>query len=199
LLCPAPAFSKDKDVTNPDKTVVLRTYTNEAVANIAASRLRSEGIEVHLQKDDCGGAYPSLQMSRGVRLFVHPEDLDEAEKILSEMEAEDSGKIWREKQQGDRTKPRWKSFEVLVMKDLPSQQLDDLKSVIFTYVLMAPLLSALFADKIDNMFVACLLFVGLVGTAFVHLRNRLARLEESLKEQERRLMELEGVKDEEFE
>lgn len=84
------------------------------------------------------------------------------------------------------------------MKDLPSQQLDELKSMIFTYVLMAPLLSALFADKIDNVFVACLLFVGLVGTSFVYLRNRVARLEESLKEQERRLMELEGVNKEEF-
>ncbi len=85
------------------------------------------------------------------------------------------------------------------MKDLPSQQLDELKTVIFMYVLLAPLLSALFADKIDNIFVACLLVVGLVTTSFVHLRNRLGKLEESLREQERRLMELEGVNDEEFE
>ncbi len=85
------------------------------------------------------------------------------------------------------------------MEDLPSQQVDELKTFIFTYVLIAPLLSALFADKIDNLFVACLLFVGVVGTSFVYLRNRLLKLEESLKEQERRLMELEGVTDEEFE
>ena len=84
--------------------------------------------------------------------------------------------------------------------DLEEQeQLDELKTVIFMYVVLAPLLSALFADKIDNIFVACLLFVGLVGTAFVHLRNRLARLEDSLKEQERRLMELEGLNDEKSE
>ncbi|MFA6223575.1 MAG: hypothetical protein WC647_14795 [Desulfomonilaceae bacterium] len=85
------------------------------------------------------------------------------------------------------------------MKDLPSQQLDELKGVIFTYLVMAPLLSALFADKIDNIFVVCLLFVGLVGSALVYFRNRLRQLEESLKEQERRLMELEGVSDEKFE
>ncbi len=84
------------------------------------------------------------------------------------------------------------------MKDLPSQQLDELKGVIFTYLVMAPLLSALFADKIDNIFVVCLLFVGLVGSALVYFRNRLRQLEESLKEQERRLMELEGVNDEKF-
>ena len=77
------------------------------------------------------------------------------------------------------------------MKDLPSRQLDELKTFIFAYVVLAPLLSALFADKIDNIFVVCILFVGLVGTAFIHLKNRLGRLEESLKEQECRLMELE--------
>ncbi len=82
------------------------------------------------------------------------------------------------------------------MKDVPSQQLDELKTIIFTYVVLAPLLSALFADKIDNMFVVCLLFVGVVGMAFIHLKNRFEQLEESLKEQERRLMELEDVNDE---
>ena len=61
------------------------------------------------------------------------------------------------------------------MKDLPSQQLDELKTVIFMYVVMAPLLSALFADKIDNFFVACLLFVGLVGTAFTTFEEPAAK------------------------
>jgi len=89
-------------------------------------------------------------------------------------------------------------FEVLVMKELPLEQLDELKSVIFTYVVLAPLLAALFADKIDNIFVVCLMFVGFVGTAFVYLRNRLSQLEESLKDQERRLMELDRLNDEKF-
>ncbi len=72
------------------------------------------------------------------------------------------------------------------MKELPSQQLDELKSVIFTYVVLAPLLSALFADKIDNFFVVCLFFVVTVWTAFVYVINRLGELEESLKDLERR-------------
>jgi hypothetical protein len=184
-----------------DEAVVLRTYASETFASIAASRLGSEGIEAHIQKDDCGGAYPSLQMSGGVRLLVKPEDLKDAQTILNEIEGEESEKIEREAEQEDHktTRASRDPFEVLVMKDLPSQQLDELKTVIFTYVVMAPLLSALFADKIDNIFVACLLFVGLVATAFVHLRNRLGKLEESLKEQERRLMKLEGVNDEKFE
>lgn len=84
------------------------------------------------------------------------------------------------------------------MDELPSQQLDELKTMIFTYVFLAPLLSALFADKIDNIFVACLLFVGLVGTSFFYLRTQLIKLEASLKEQERRLMELEGLNEPDF-
>lgn len=176
---------------NLDEAVVLRTYANEAIASIAETRLAFEGIETHIQKDDCGGAYPSLQLCRGVRLLVKPEDLDDAEKILNEMEAEESGEFEREAEQEIRkTTSRGNAF----MKDLPSQQLDELKTVIFMYVVMAPLLSALFADKIDNLFVACLLFVGLVGTAFAHLRNRLRKLEETLKEQERRLRELQDGK-----
>ena len=140
-------------------------------------------------------------MCRGVRLLVKPENLEDAEKILKEMEAEESGKVEQQEEREDRetTKSSWKTSEVLVVKELPSQQLDELKTVIFMYVVLAPLLSALFAAKIDTIFVACLLFVGLVGTAFVHLRNRLARLEDSLKEQERRLMELEGLNDEKSE
>jgi hypothetical protein len=82
------------------------------------------------------------------------------------------------------------------MKIPPSQQLDELKPFVFMYFLMAPLVSALFADKIDNTFIACLLFVVLVGASVVHLKNKLEVLEESLKEQEGRLAELEGTAEE---
>ncbi len=87
---------------NPDEAVVLRAYASEAVASIAASRLGSEGIEVHIQKDDCGGAYPSLQMSGGVRLLVNPDDLADAEKILNGMDTEDSGEVEKDEQPEDR-------------------------------------------------------------------------------------------------
>ena len=183
---------------NPDEGIVLRTYPGESLAGIAAARLRFEGIESHIQKDDCGGAYPSLQMSGGVRLIVKPEDMEDAEKILKQMEVQQSERdASNMEQEGSMTtKSSCKSFEVLPIKDLPSRQLDEIKTFIFTYVALAPLLAALFANKIDSMFVACLLFVGLVGTAFIHLKNRLEQLEKSVKDQERRLMELEDVNDE---
>jgi hypothetical protein len=186
---------------NLDEAVVLRTYASEAVASIASSRLGFEGIETHIQKDDCGGAYPSLQMCRGVRLLVKPQDRDAAEEILHGMEEKESGRVRQEAEQEDppATRSSSKPFGVVVRKNLPSQQLDELKTFVFTYVVLAPLISALFADKIDNVFVACLLFLGLVGTSFVYLRGRVEELEESLKEQERRLGELEGVNNEESE
>jgi hypothetical protein len=195
---PNPAFRLDEETMNLDETVVLRTYTGELVASIAASRLGIEGIEAHIQKDDCGGAYPSLQMVRGVRLVVRVEDVEDAEKILNEMESEETQKVNPETEQEDRRtlKTTSRPVRVLPTKDLPSQQLDELKTFIFAYVVLAPLLSALFADKINDMFVVCLLFVGLVGTAVIHLKNRLDLLEKSLKEQERRLMELADINDE---
>jgi hypothetical protein len=47
---------------NLEESVVVRTYASEALAKIANSRLGFEGIEAHIQKGDCGGVYPSLQM-----------------------------------------------------------------------------------------------------------------------------------------
>jgi len=84
------------------------------------------------------------------------------------------------------------------MEDLPSQQLDELKTFIFTYVFLGPLLSALFADKVDNIFVVCVLFVGIVGTASVYLNRRITKLEKTLKEQESRLKDLGGLSDPNF-
>lgn len=81
---------------NRDEGVVVRTYAGEALASLAVSRLESEGIEAYIRKDDVGGAYPALQMTRGVRLLVKPEDRETAEKILSEMETEDSEEVEQE-------------------------------------------------------------------------------------------------------
>jgi hypothetical protein len=92
---------------NLDEAVVLRTFANDFEANFAASSLGAQGIETHIQKDDVGGAYPALQMSRGVRLLIKPEDREAAEKILDEIEAEHAGKIEQEEEQEDSksTKP----------------------------------------------------------------------------------------------
>jgi len=72
----------------------------------------------------------------------------------------------------------------------PSTQLDELKTFLFPYVIIGPLLSAFFAQQIDSVFFVCLLFVLLIGTAFYWFKKRLDLLEKTILEQERRLEEL---------
>lgn len=83
---PESSLWKDAETMNLGNLVVLRTYHGEMEASIAASYLEAEGIEIYIHKDDVGGAYPALQMSGGVKLLVNPDDLETAEKILSEAE-----------------------------------------------------------------------------------------------------------------
>jgi hypothetical protein len=83
--------------------------------------------------------------------------------------------------------------------DPPSRQLDEMKTLLFPYIVLGPLLSALFANQIDNVFVACLLFVGMVGSAFYGFRKRYETIEKSVREQEERLVELAGLVNEEEE
>ncbi len=77
-----------------------------------------------------------------------------------------------------------------MLPDPPSKQLDEIKGPLYTYILLGPLVSALFAQKIDNELVSCLLFVTFVGIAFYGFRRRLNSLEQSVRELED---ELKGV------
>lgn len=176
-----------------NETVVLRTFDNELTAKLAVSRLESQGIGALVQKDDCGGVYPPLQMTRGVRLRVRPEDLNVAKAILDRTEEEAYGQVLslRQEEHIETSRSNPGQSDTRYAKGPPSRQLDELKTLIFTYLLVAPLLSAWFALRIDSELVACLLFVGLIAAVSLHLRNRLGRLEEALIEQERRLEELE--------
>ncbi len=74
---------------NDKKDVVVKTFSNETDARLAQLNLESMGIEAHIHKDDCGGAYPQLQVVEGVRLVVHIDDAEKAERILDEIEAEE--------------------------------------------------------------------------------------------------------------
>jgi hypothetical protein len=73
---------------NLDDAVVLETFPNRVVAELAAGLLMSEGIECLVLADDAGGAYPMLQFVRGVRLLVAPEDRYRAQEILQAMAEE---------------------------------------------------------------------------------------------------------------
>lgn len=73
---------------NKKKNVVAKTYSSEAEAKLVLLNLESEGIEAHIQKDDCGGTFPQLQVTEGVQLVVDINDIERAEKILNEIHAE---------------------------------------------------------------------------------------------------------------
>ncbi|MEW6351418.1 MAG: hypothetical protein AB1646_20385 [Thermodesulfobacteriota bacterium] len=74
--------------------------------------------------------------------------------------------------------------------DPPSRLLYEIKGPLYTYVLLGPLVAALFAQKIDNELVSCLAFVAFVGIAFHSLRRRLNSLEQSVREIEEELQRL---------
>jgi hypothetical protein len=52
---------------------------------MVAGLLQSEGVEARVVYDDCGGIYPQLRFSQGVRVMVYREDEDQARKILKAM------------------------------------------------------------------------------------------------------------------
>jgi len=79
------ALHKLSTLLNLDDAVVLETFPNRMIAEMAAGLLESEGIEALVMADDAGGAYPMLQFIRGVRLLVAPEDRYRAREILAAM------------------------------------------------------------------------------------------------------------------
>jgi hypothetical protein len=78
-----------------------------------------------------------------------------------------------------------------MLQPAPSRLLEDLKTFLYPYIVIGPLISALFANSIDNLFAACLAFVAFVGTAFYWFNKRVQLLEDAVRDMEKRLHELE--------
>lgn len=87
--------------------------------------------------------------------------------------------------------PQETDISIPVKRNSPLQQLEEIEAFLFPYLIIGPLLSALFAERIDNFFVGCLLFVVVVGSAFSWIRRRFLVLQDLIREQENRLRELE--------
>jgi hypothetical protein len=66
--------------------VVVREETHEADAQIVVGFLRGQGIEAMISEDDAGDQIPSLELARGVKIFVPVEDAERAREILEEQE-----------------------------------------------------------------------------------------------------------------
>src|SRR6266498_587219 len=64
---------------DPTQAIVLKTFSNTAAADFAASQLRSAGLECWITSDDCGGMYPPLGV---IKLFVNAVDAPAARDCL---------------------------------------------------------------------------------------------------------------------
>jgi hypothetical protein len=68
-------------VASEDLVEVAR-YPSRTEAEIALARLESDGIPAIASVDDGGGAIPALDLVRGVRILVTPEDEERARASL---------------------------------------------------------------------------------------------------------------------
>ena len=66
----------------PEELVVLRRYSDEVSANIAALALEANGIPAQVSADNAGGALPSMSIVFPVRLIVRAEDESIARELL---------------------------------------------------------------------------------------------------------------------
>ena len=64
------------------ENVVLRTFSNEAEAQIAAAALEAHGIDSHVMADNAGGALPALSVIFPIRLIVRRDDASLAAEII---------------------------------------------------------------------------------------------------------------------
>ena len=67
----------------PDEMTLLETYLSDLEAEIAMNRLTALGVQAMVQKDNCGGMRPHLDL-QGIKLLVAPPDLEKARAILTE-------------------------------------------------------------------------------------------------------------------
>jgi hypothetical protein len=62
--------------------VVLRKYSTEVEAQLAAAVLEANGISARVVADTAGGTLPSIALIFPVRLLVHADDVDLARELL---------------------------------------------------------------------------------------------------------------------
>jgi hypothetical protein len=62
--------------------VVLRKYSTEVEARLAASVLEANGIPAEVSADTAGGALPSIALIFPVRLLVRADDAELARDLL---------------------------------------------------------------------------------------------------------------------
>ena len=72
-----------------DEIVVLRNYTSELDARLAAAILEANGVPAQVLADTAGGAFPSMALVFPARLLVREDDAVLATTILDTPAADD--------------------------------------------------------------------------------------------------------------
>jgi hypothetical protein len=71
-----------------DRTVLLKAFPTEIEAQAAGQALLAAGVPYLIAADNCGGAFPGLEIYRGIQVRVQLRDLERARDILADFEAE---------------------------------------------------------------------------------------------------------------
>lgn len=69
-------------------------FPTRALAELARGMLEARGLAVRLSSDDAGGQHPELDMTRGVGLQVIADRVDEATRLLADLEADADDLPW---------------------------------------------------------------------------------------------------------
>ncbi len=62
---------------------LLNTYGTQFEAELVKNRLEREGIEAAIESHDASGMFPSVDYADGVRVYVEPDDYEEAVAITT--------------------------------------------------------------------------------------------------------------------
>lgn len=67
-----------------DNFVSIKSFSSIIEAEILNGKLNACGIEAFIQKDDCGGTNPVMNLILGVHIMVQKNDYEEALAIINE-------------------------------------------------------------------------------------------------------------------
>ena len=62
---------------------IVKSFINNAEAQLALSQLEAMGIKGLIEVDNCGGMRPHMDITGGVHLLVGDDELEQAAKLLS--------------------------------------------------------------------------------------------------------------------
>lgn len=77
-----PTNDDQRDDSASNERVLVRTFSSQDTAELAAASLEARGIHCWITSDDGGGMIPGLAAASGVKLFVHSVDATAAATLL---------------------------------------------------------------------------------------------------------------------